>query len=576
MESLLASLQGRIAAYTERSDASAILDEQALTDAGKLWQADQLTGGGTRIDVAWTIGWLHWCRHLALPDGQNQPDYLAARAVFDIVLQVDPMLVPEPLRRAAHPGSNPDDSVQAWQDAVNGAAADDPGRPALLSNLAHALGHRFELRGNPGDLDDAIAAGQAAADVAVTGHLHRVAILANLSITLLRRFSLAAAVADLTAAVAAARAAIDSAPAGHPDRALALSCLGNAVQTRFRALGDDADLDDAINLARAAVAATAHGDADRSRRLSNLAGALQARFERTWNISDLDAAVVAVRAAVDASPAGHSDRPMFLSNLAIALVLRFQHGHKGAGLNAGAELDVAADAAQGAVDATLVGHPDLAGRLSNLSAALYLRYQMAGNLADLDAAIAAGRRAVAAGNAEHPDRGGYLANLGNALHSRFQREAEPAYAQAALDAWRAAIGTASPAAVRIGSGRSWGDLAAALGRWPDAADGYAHVVGLLPVLAWQGVGRRSQERLLADWTGLAGDAAASAVAAGKPEQATEQLEFGRAVLWSQLLQAHDELDLLRAAWPVLAGRLDEVRTELDRASDIGTILTAGP
>src|SRR5689334_7763556 len=143
MESLLASLQGRIAAYTERSDASAILDEQALTDAGELWLAVQLTAGGMRLDVAWTIRWLHWCRHLVLPGGQNQPDYLAARAVFDIVLQVDPMLVPEPLRRAAHPGNNPNDSVEAWQDAVNGAAVDDPDRPALLSNLAHALGQRF-------------------------------------------------------------------------------------------------------------------------------------------------------------------------------------------------------------------------------------------------------------------------------------------------------------------------------------------------------------------------------------------------------------------------------------------------
>jgi hypothetical protein len=341
-------------------------------------------------------------------------------------------------------------------------------------------------------------------------------------------------------------------------------------------MGDDADLDEAINLARAAVAATAHGDADRPRRLSNLAGALQARFERTGNISDLDAAAVAVRAAVDASPAGHPDRPMFLSNLAIALILRFRHGREAAGLNAGAEPDVAVDAAQEAADATPVGHPDRAGRLSNLSAALHVRYDVAGNLVDLDAAIAAGRRAAEAAGAEHPDRGSYLTNLGNALHSRFQRGAEPGYALAALDAWRAALGTASPAAVRIGSGRSWGDLAAALGRWPDAADGYARVVGLLPVLAWQGVGRHSQERLLADWTGLAGDAAASAVAAGKLEQATEQLELGRAVLWSQLLQARDELDLLRAARPSLAGRLDEVRTELDGASDIGAILAARP
>jgi hypothetical protein len=69
---------------------------------------------------------------------------------------------------------------------------------------------------------------------------------------------------------------------------------------------------------------------------------------------------------------------------------------------------------------------------------------------------------------------------------------------------------------------------------------------------------------LAEWTGLAADAAACAAAAGQAERAIEMLEQGRSVLWTQVPHMRSDLTRLIEHHHDLAARLDEVRRELDR------------
>jgi hypothetical protein len=132
-----------------------------------------------------------------------------------------------------------------------------------------------------------------------------------------------------------------------------------------------------------------------------------------------------------------------------------------------------------------------------------------------------------------------------------------------LSAWQEAVAVEAPAEIRIGAAQAWGDFAASLGNWADAADGFADMVDLQSVLAWHGLGRPSQERSLSRWPSMATDAAAAAIGAGRPGQAVERIEAGRAVLWSQLLRARTDLDALREITPTLAARLDEIRAALD-------------
>ncbi|MFD8818843.1 hypothetical protein ACFV23_47025, partial [Streptomyces sp. NPDC059627] len=108
-----------------------------------------------------------------------------------------------------------------------------------------------------------------------------------------------------------------------------------------------------------------------------------------------------------------------------------------------------------------------------------------------------------------------------------------------------------------------GRLAAAVDpRRADAVDGYRDAVGLLEALAWFGLGRLDQERLLREFSGVAGEAAACAIEQGRHELALELLEQGRGVLLAQAVGGRGGHDLLDRTRPALArggGRRPERR-----------------
>ena len=90
---------------------------------------------------------------------------------------------------------------------------------------------------------------------------------------------------------------------------------------------------------------------------------------------------------------------------------------------------------------------------------------------------------------------------------------------------------------------------------------------MLPVAAWFGLTRRSQEGALKPWTSLVGDAAASALSVHRPEAVLEVLEQGRAVLLSAQLERSTALATLASVAPDVASRLDAIRAQLHRSGD---------
>jgi CHAT domain-containing protein len=461
------------------------------------------------------------------------------------------------------------EAIEIGRQAVAMISEHHPDRPSCLLNLSSGLRTRFEETGELGDGDEAIEVGRQAVAAISEHHPDRPMYLSNLAAALRNRFQRTGRSADLNKAIATARAAVAAIPADHPDRPMYLTILASGLRSRFERVGDLDDLDEAITANDQAVEGIPADHPNRPMYLANLGNALRSRSERTGQRADLDEAVAVGREAVDAAPPDHPDRRMYLSDLSASLMTRFlQAGQQ-------ADLDAAITAGQAALDAAPVDHPDRAGMLSNLAGGLLLRYERTGELADLDAAMTVNRAAADASPADHPDRARILLNLGSGLRSRYRRVGDPADAEAATLAWQeaAALPTA-PAAIRIDAARAWGVLAASLGQWPVAVEGYAAAVHLLPLLAWRGVSRPSRERLLQDWAGLAADAAGCAVAAGQPDRAVELLEQGRGVLWSQLLETRTDLTQLQQVAPELATRLDEVRVELDRPASPTTPVAA--
>jgi hypothetical protein len=102
-----------------------------------------------------------------------------------------------------------------------------------------------------------------------------------------------------------------------------------------------------------------------------------------------------------------------------------------------AQINAAIDLFREAVAATPAGHLDRAGHLSNLGAALQMRFEGGGAVDDVNEAIVVGREAVAAAGAG--DRPGVLSNLGNALRRRFEGLAVIDDVDEAIDVLRDAV-----------------------------------------------------------------------------------------------------------------------------------------
>ncbi|MFI6035052.1 CHAT domain-containing protein [Streptomyces sp. NPDC051315] len=477
-----------------------------------------------------------------------------------------------------------DESVAAARGALRVSHPRGGNHPTCLDQLAVALQLRYQLSGDDEDLDEALDAGRKALRRCPVRHPARALLLNNHARGLRLRFERDGDIADVNEAIGAVRQGLHTVPPEDAAYVLLHGQLGTLTALRNHFLADPVDLDTAVTAAAEAVTATAPGDPNRGMYLSNLGIAHQERFTRRLDPSDLDAAVRAGREAVRATPRDHPLHTTCQLNLGNTLVTRWvwrlEHGGgDGPPARTGepprreaADLADLNDgiAAHRAALGTAVGAADRARCMANLGTSLRWRYQQTGLARDAREAEALLREAVRTGPADTPGYGRHLSALGELLCARYQRTGDRASAAEAVAVWqRAARLPGTGAADRIGAATSWGGLAAELGDWPRATEGMATAVELLPLLAWRGLDRAQRERLLADCAGLAQNAAAAALAAGRPEEAVELLERGRSVLWSQLLEQNTELDALRAAAPALAARLDQVRSALDASDGAG-------
>jgi hypothetical protein len=367
----------------------------------------------------------------------------------------------------------------------------------------------------------------------------------------------------LAEAIEACRAAVDACPGTDPLRAMYLSNLGLILLHRFERTGDVTQLTEAIEACRAAVLASPADHPDRGTPLCNLGNALRVRSELTGDEADLAEAIQAHRTACQTAPDHHPRLAGYLADLGAAHYARFEQTGRPA------DLAKAIDAERAAVRASPAGHPGPADLLHMLSRALHARFGQTRDPADLAEMIAIAQAATDAAPAGHPNQVGYLATLGSGHWSRYLRDGDAHDREDAFRLWRAAAGiSAGRALLRLNVALHWGRIAAEHEIAGEAETAFAVAIDLLPLEAWPAPGQHTRPDFLSGRTGLAGDAAASAINAGHLRHAVELLEQGRTVLWSQALHLRGDIDDLRGEQPDLAERLDALRAVLDSPGDI--------
>ncbi|MFI2478483.1 CHAT domain-containing protein [Nocardia xishanensis] len=473
-------------------------------------------------------------------------------------------------------------------------------RPTLLSDLGHILKLRSERLGSSADLDAAIQAGTEALATAGPGVRDRVRYAAaladalrlrsehtasiedadravatarsvsaprpsvrdlSLATALTQRFNVTGASADLDEVVDICRTALSNVAADTTLWADLQRMLSHALWLRFRALDDLNDLDAAVaTLDLLLVARDSGSDVARSYTdLYNRGGMLMDRFESTGKLTDLDDAIHGNRAAEKAVPAGHPHLSIIAAGLALLYRLRYE------ATGDYADLDVSIAYGSTALRGTPSQDGLRPGRQHVYGHSRWTKYKRTGSWWDLRATVKAFEAAVAATPVRHRAFGIRAHSLGEVLANRHLDSGRRRDRERALTLLRsAAESPTSSTGAQLLAARSLAAFQMSLGRPLDALESYRMCVqDLLPVLAWRGLDRRSQENQLKSTAGLASAAAAVALACGSPGAAVQLLEQGRGILWSQLLETRSDRDALREQAPDLAAEFDQLCAILD-------------
>jgi len=454
------------------------------------------------------------------------------------------------------------EAVALGQRAVDRTDPDDASWPSRAANLSGLLRVRFDQIGDLDDLARAITLSQAAAESTPAGDPARGLRWSNVSNGIAARYDLRRDPRDLDLAVQAGRRAVQAAPPHYPARGPIIINLANLLLTRFEQFGEAADLDESIRLGAEALALAQPGGPARATLQSNLGNAYRSRYELRFDQADLRHALELTAASVLLTSPTDPALASRLSNRAMTLLTEYER------TAATAVLDEAVRTGRQAV-AAAGSRPERHSKLlSNLSILLARRGESATDeqaARDLADAVAACESAVAELRPDHPDRAIRLVNLAGTLLDRAKRSADgdrDGLRRAAIGRYQqaAAVETAA-VSVRVQAARSQGDLAAQLGVWPEAVDGYLTAISLLGRLVPRAITRPSREQLLARSRQLATNSAASALQTGAVTTAVELLEQGRAVLWSQALERSLAADLA-TAHPAIAARFEEIATTL--------------
>ena len=414
-ERWMMAVQARLKRVTTTQDMKLVLKRAARTEARKL--ARTITDDPGSLQAMHLLGWLHWYRYQALPEGSGQQDLQVAVTMLtpcfiDGISELPPSLLPFLADEAIPVAEKRVDQLELrygdpgfltatadlWRRILAATPADHPSRAIRMSNLGYTLTARFERTGATADLDNAIETMRQAVQATSPDHPNHTIHLSSLGTALATRFGRTGTTPDIDAAITYLRDVVQTTPPDHPDLCTRLTNLGTALRARFEHTGAMADLDAAIATTQHGIQVTPADHPYRGMVLSNLGSALEIRFERTGATSDLDAGINYLRDAISVTPPDHRQLGMRLANLGAALANRFKL------TGAIPDIDAAIARFRDAIQATPAEHSDRAMHVSNLGGALQLRFKSTGVMADLDAAIGVHQEAIQDTPIDHPDR----------------------------------------------------------------------------------------------------------------------------------------------------------------------------
>lgn len=450
-----------------------------------------------------------------------------------------------------------DEAIESLHEAVNICPPGHPHRAQFFTNLGNSMTDRYALTRKDDHLEEAIQMLRKGLQAAPPQSIRSI-WLHNLDLRLAERYARSGDLADLEETTEIARQSLELTSEDDPERINRQQSLANRLFQKHDHTGAIEDLDKAVAMCKDIVCRTPFKSSHMAARLNNLGQGYARRYSRTYARGDLDLAIDTLRRSIGASQPGDTARGTYLSNLGNSLLKLYTRNRSLA------VLEESLNFSQEAVNETPPNHPAMAERLANLSLRLKDKFLGTKNMADLDKAVRISQEAVEAAPSKHSvqcecfDTAGMLLRL-RYVECRNTEDLEKAknYFIKSLDVSNTAI------SLRIKAGRRFMSLPN-IADDPRAYDVARSTIALIPLLAPRSLQNTDKQHLLAEAVGMASDAAAIALQAGKGAEAALQfLETGRGVIAGSSFEQRDISTLLRkhgnlaASFIALRDRLDK-------------------
>lgn len=447
-----------------------------------------------------------------------------------------------------------DEAIDLSRMILQQMPPNDENRAAILNDIGKRLADRYEQTNKAADLDKSIRAMREAVALTSDDAAHLYTLLNNLGSVLDCRFKRMSEITDLEEAVELARELCQLTPRNHPNRARRLENLGRILEHKYEQRSTIADLREAILAATEVVELTSLEDPLRQRRLSSLGNMLEARYDRSRQISDLEEAIRIAREVLATTTQNPLSRAEWLSNLGNKLDSWYELTGELASLN---EL---IRVAREAIGLTPRDNPNYGGLLSNLGTHLELLYNQTGNMAVLNEAIKMAREAIKLLSEDNPNRFACLNSLGNTLECRYNKTGDESDLREACvnvyDAWQchAAIPfrRIKAAARCMFLFASLSDLVTAIHLGRAALD-------LIPTVNTALLERNDQQHAMSAFAGISTELCSYSLAYGRPPEALEHLELGRAIIIGHMI----DLWSLQQSHPNIACRFTQLQEEVN-------------
>lgn len=484
-------------------------------------------------------------------------------------------------------------------------------RAVIIMNLAATLRQRSYKTFGTDDLEKGIQLCREALGFLIQNVHIRQGLLSTLGTLLGLLFRRRSDVKNLEEAIQVSRESIELAEPTSDDKASAHNNLGNRLENLYDWTGNPDHLNEAIQCAREAVRCTMD-EIFRASRLSSLGIKLVFRYDRTMDLDDLNDAVECLKQAARCPLfSNNADWPSCVNFLARGLFFRYQRTGDENSLKESLRFQ-----RQGIDHHSLShDHPSRPALLEGLGMTLLGSYQKKGQIGEIVDAIKAFREAAelrqACGNDDHPMLLAKRHNLGMACYTMYCRvgsqssallkeilqivesvasrilDDDPSKAIAlrtsgmicetlghsneALGYYvRAAENQCGLPIVSVQSARHALRIYRNGSEWDKAIVLARNASKLLPLVCSRYISIRDQEHVVTNVSGFAADVCSLLLMSGRPEEALQQLEFGRGLILSYLVDKRSDLSAMKEDPQAygLVERYENLRDQLSHVAEV--------